>query len=362
MSSTIFFTHENLYISPMKITPIPYLQLQHPTPPESKHTGMSPLNIKEGFVVFRISGPLPSHHTYGLLAYVFPTNPQSIRPHEQVLSKRLIEKKHEVLSAKMRNKPVALLYHSRDELTRLLVEGFYSGDRIATWTIDEHEYAYVVNAHPDWNREIAIALEKLDALVIADGHHRTYIYFERFYNQKKDYGLFSAIMPLEQIRIFAYHRVLLLDSELGVEFIHDLSKKYKMYDIGEQGGNIPESDGESLLFLHQKKWKKLIPIHDAHIPRPGSPDLLTQFESATLIPFCNIRDLNISEHWLYISALELPSTVERISDEEMVFVFPPVEPIFLWDSSIRGEVMPAKSTWIEPRMPSDLILVPNNYE
>ncbi len=351
-----------MYISPMKIKPISYLQLQHRTPPESKQTGMSPLHIKEGFIVFRISGPLPSHHTYGLLAYVFPTSPQSIRPHEQVLSKRLTEKKHEVLSAKMRNKPVALLYRSRDELTRLLEEGFFSGDRIATWTIDKHEYAYVVNTHPDWNREMAIAMEKLDALVIADGHHRTHIYFERFYNQKKDYGLFGAIMPLEQIRILAYHRVLVLNSELGREFIQALSNGYKMYDIGEQGSNIPETDGESILFLHQKKWKKLFPIHDAHIPRSGSPDLLMHFENATLIPFCHRRDLNISEVSLYISAPELPSTVEKISDEQWVFVFPSVDPGFLWDSSLRGEVMPAKSTWIEPRMPSDLILVPNNYE
>lgn len=357
---------ENLYIAAMKISPIHSFLIEHPVPPESNITGRFPFTIPEGFVVFRVTRMKDDQVSYGFLAYIFPEGYETIRPHEHVILDKLSVKKQDILSGKLVNKPVCLLYHQADDITKALISGFEQGKKVTHIYEGAFKYEYVICDRADWARELIALVDNLEKMVIADGHHRTAAYFAHREGQKSDPGLFCAIMPLDQIYVRSYHRKITLNQHQIRDFTGQLYARYKaerstreqvMAAIG------PLKNAEEKIFsFHKGQWNSLEPISDDAGRRPGSADLLLEFEKEVFEPFCEHHGLNVYDHMEFISGSELELGNMDPSTQEILLLFPPVDPRFLWESSIRGEVMPAKSTWIEPRMPSDIIQVPYCYE
>lgn len=353
---------ENLYIAAMKISPIHSFLIEHPVPIESSITGRFPFAIQEGFVVFRVTRMEDHQVSYGFLAYIYPESYETIRPHEHVILDKLCVKKQDILSGKLVNKPVCLLYHQADDITQALVSGFERGKNITHIRQGEFLYEYVICDRADWARELIALVGNLEKMVIADGHHRTAAYFAHREDQESDPGLFCAIMPLDHINVHSYHRRITIDPRQLSNFTAQLHARYKMErttieQVMEATGPTKVGGGQMYCY-HKGQWSSLDQISDGTGRRPGSADLLQEFEKEVFGPFCENHGLNVYDHMEFISGSELDLENLDPNSEEILLLFPPVDPRFLWDASIRGEVMPAKSTWIEPRMPSDIIQVP----
>lgn len=364
--SSFVLISENLYIGAMKIRPIHSFIVNHTVPIESSTTGRLPYAIQDGFLVFRITRAEGGDSSYGLLAFVFPESYETIRPHEHTIMDKLSEKKQDILSGKLVDKPVCLLYYQADDITRALITGFEQGEKITRIRQGEFAYEYALCDRAQWARDLIGSVDGLDKMVIADGHHRTAAYFAQRQNQESDPGLFCALMPLDQIKVHSYHRKISFDQPLLLEFLVHLHSQYKIENTTVD--HVLEAFGpwkketDQMFYYHKGQWATMDRIPDGLATRPGSADLLLEFEEQIFVPFCQQLGLQVYDHMEYISGseLEIDGLVPR--SDEILLLFPPVDPQFLWDASIRGEVMPAKSTWIEPRMPSDVIQVPSSYE
>lgn len=349
----------------MKIKTINSIIVNNPVPIESGTSGRYPLFIDDGYMVFRVSGIRDKHISFGLLARVFPENYETIRPHEHVIYEKLAIKKQDILVDRMSNKPVCLLFHPKEEITRLIKRGFDLGKRITHYTYENHLYEYVICDRSDWVHELTMLLHDIPQMVIADGHHRTAAYFSHR-QENEDFGLFSALMSLDQVSVRSYHRKINLPGSVIVHFRTHLGEHYDVSPASEQHirylTKYGQPDDQSILVYHQQKWNRLDPKKPTSKIRSGSADLLHQFEQHFFQPFCQMSDLNFNQYLEYISGSEIEMDNLHLDNTEFLFVFPAVDPKFLWDASLRGEIMPAKSTWIEPRMLTDIIQVPHDYE
>lgn len=346
----------------MKITPIRTFQLGNQFPVESGITGHFPMSIQDGFILFRVTDAI-GQQVYGFLARTFPESYEKIRPHEQVIPEKLTTKKKDLQSGVVIRKPVCLLYRSDESIINHLFAGFEEGKLISHIQQDENLYEYVVYDRADWAHQLIVLIGGLGKMVIADGHHRTAAYFTNREEKGRDPGLFSAILPLDQVKVHSYHRKIKVNDSQSRELEVLLTTHYVVMDtpLDDAFGlhDSPDAEVDYILVHNQGKWRKLQPRNDDSI-RPGSADLLMHFEENVLEPFCSLNEMETYDQVDFISGTELELKDLDAASGDLLFLFPPVSREYLWDASIRGEIMPPKSTWIEPRMPEGIIQVPNS--
>lgn len=349
----------------MQIRPIHTFQVGNIFPVESGVSGNYPLYVKHGFIVFRVtrSNRKPS---FGFLTLLDPERPEMILPHEQVIPTKVDSKVAEAQAESFSIKPVCLLHVPMERLTGHLIAGFEKGKVIASHTQGYWLYEYAIFDDAIWADQLTELFADQKSLVIADGHHRTAAYFAIRQDSDDDPGLFSAIMSLDQVEVHSYHRKIRIKKEYHSGFYELLEKMYEVTDLPTgQDYSVDQwkcSDDYTIVMRTRKGWSRLRPVKGSSSIRPGSADLLVQFEEEILDVFC--RDNSLEPHDLmeFISGSEFDLDELQPDANDFLFLFPPVSHEFLWASSLRGEILPAKSTWIEPRMPSNIIQVPNTRE
>lgn len=346
----------------MKISPIHTFQVGNSFPVESSIYGKFPLVVNHGFVIFRVTG-MSSQTSYGFLPMLYPEDENVIRPHEAVILDKVHTKKEEALQESTYSKPVCLLCEHDDAFTDHLKTGFEKGKIIAHIHDEDTLYEYALHDNKQWSKELIHWFSSQNNLVIADGHHRTAAYFSLRAETSQDPGLYSAILSLSQINVRSYHRIFHIQKDQQPEFFNILNLHF---DNVEHSANFkentliwPELVEDGILMYDQNRWKKLIPSLDKDSIRMGSADLLAMFQDKVLIPFCDQAGNHAYDIGRFVSGSELETKQLKLAPDELLFLFPPVSREFLWRSSGQGEILPAKSTWIEPRIPSGVIEVPN---
>lgn len=349
----------------MQIRPIHTFQVKNALPVESGISGDYPLYVNHGFIVFRVasSSRKPS---FGFLTLLNPARPEMIRPHEHVIAQKVDSKVEEARSESFFNKPVCLVHEPMEGLTQHIIAGFDQGKVVASHTQDHCLYEYAIFDDAIWAGQLSALFADQKSLLIADGHHRTAAYFATRKDPDNDPGLYSAIMSLDHVEVNSYHRIVRIKRTFHPGFYELLEKTYEVTDLpaghNHRVDQWKPANADGLLMHTQTGWSRLRPMKSSSSIRPGSADLLVQFEKEILDVFC--RDNSLEPHDLieFISGSEFELDELQPGANDFLFLFPPVSHDFLWASSLRGEVLPAKSTWIEPRMPSHIIQVPNLRE
>ena len=353
---------ENPYIASMKIKPIDVFQIGNNFPVESNIFGNYPLSIKDGFIVFRVTGK-DNRKSYGFLAWLFPENKKVLLPHESVIPWKVLSKKQEAQVGSSIRKPVCLLYESNESLTKHLIFGFDEGKILTHFQQDNCLYEYVIQDDAEWTRRLTDFFSDQDHVVIADGHHRSAAFLELREESDTGSGLFCALLSLNQIEVQSCHRKIRINDADYSDFFVLLEKKYEIQDLTIERipklYRISDSDDKYILMYGNGMWRRLQPKSGEMIYRPGSADLLARFESEILIPFFRKTGLQADDMVRFIPGSELNMDELKLDFNEFLFLFPPVSREFLWDAARNGEILPAKSTWIEPRMPTDIIQVPS---
>ncbi|MBY5958271.1 DUF1015 family protein [Membranicola marinus] len=344
----------------MKIRPIHTFQIENPFPIESGVFGQYPLTLDQGFIVFRVTKP-DREPAFGFLALTYPDHPSMIRPHEKVILQKVDAKKNEAESESFLTKPVCLLYGPNKGLTEHLIEGFDPEKVLVRREQDDFLYEYTVYDDAVWADQLMSLFARQESLVIADGHHRTAAYWAMREKNDGNSGLFSAILSLDQVDVRSYHRQIHIPKGSEMDFYQLLER---VYEIEEWHGGMTIKSTDQIgpeermiLMQVEKKWNRLYPRNNSALIRKGSADLLAQFEERVVGAFCSDTKSDIHDLMNFVTGRELENLPSGKND--FIFLFPPVSHEFLWDSSHRGEVLPAKSTWIEPHMPSGIIQIPN---
>ncbi len=264
--------------------------------------------------------------------------------------------------------PVFLTYHSREELDAL-VEGckrnapiydFTSADGIqhTIWKVDDD--ALISAIQDEFNR--------LEALYISDGHHRSAAAARVQEIRKKnnpshtgdeEYNYFlTVIFPDDQLYIMDYNRVVTDLNGLSIqEFIGKITEKFDIIEVPSQ--YKPETKHSFGMYL-EGKWYKLIAheaIIDANDP-VGSLDVSILHKNI-MEPILGIMNPRKDKRIDFVGGIRGLTELEKLVDSgkfKVGFALYPTSIDDLMHVADSNNVMPPKSTWFEPKLRSGLII------
>ena len=244
----------------------------------------------------------------------------------------------------------------------------------------EPEYKFVSNdgfGHQFWvindadiNKRIEkLFAEKVPALYVADGHHRTAaaarVGLERKaknpnHTGNEDYNYFLAVIfPDNQLKIMDYNRVIKdLNGLSSKEFLEKLSASFI---IENKGAEIyrPAKLHEMSLYL-DGIWYSLNAKKGTYNDSDPIGVLdVTILTKQVLEPILNITDLRTSKRIDFVGGIRgLGELKKRVDSGEMAAAFAmyPVSMAQLLDIADTGNIMPPKTTWFEPKLRSGLVV------
>lgn len=264
------------------------------------------------------------------------------------------------------NAEPVLLSHPHDvNIDKLLSEytatrpeyEFATTDKILheLWVLDQNQ-----------SKEIVDAFEKLGALYIADGHHRSAssvglhqrrrLRGEKHY-PNEDYFL-SFLIDEEKLQILEYNRLVkTIGSLTENEFLAKLNASFEVKPIPK--AQKPKEEHHFTMCL-KGKWYELIAkkhiINENHPVACIDAEILTQ---AVLDPILNIKDLKTDERIEFASGAENILTIEDKvlkGKFDIAFILFPATMEQVKHVADQQMIMPPKSTWVEPKMRSGLTI------
>jgi len=217
-------------------------------------------------------------------------------------------------------------------------------------------------------KEIENAFAKLDCLYIADGHHRSESAAElcrrmkkanKNHTGKEPYNYFiNVIFPDNELAIMPYNRVVkdLNDMTLD-QFLHRISDKFS---VTPQNGEINPSKLHTFGFYNDGKWYLLEAKPGTFDPKHSTQSLDASILAENLIgPVLGITNPRTDKRIDFVGGIRGTKGLERLvnsGEYKAAFSVYPTSIEQLLNVADRGEVMPPKSTWFEPKLRDGLVV------
>ncbi|MEM1057432.1 MAG: DUF1015 family protein [Bacteroidota bacterium] len=202
------------------------------------------------------------------------------------------------------------------------------------------------------------AFAEIDALYVADGHHRSAA-ASRAAKESAAEGaqhFLAVLFPMEDMEILPYNRAI-RDLPAGPrKFLQQLQARA---EIEETVLADPDEPGMVGVYLGEEfGWLQMVLPETA---RDGIADTLdvARLAEHVLEPLLGITDPRTDENIVFVGGIRGTEELERLVDSgecDVAFAMFPTNPEDLLDVSDEGELMPPKSTWFEPKLRSGLLV------
>ena len=282
-----------------------------------------------------------------------------IKKHERTRKDKEDDRTRHIVELRAQTGPVFLAHRPKpqvDELSRRVcskidpIVDFTAPDgvRHAIWRVDSSLVPAFVQA-----------FKSIDALYIADGHHRA-ASAARARNAAHDSheaSWFLAVaFPSDQLRILPYNRVVRdLNGMTPQHFLDMLARTFAV----KPGAAVPAHKGEVSMYV-ARTWHT-IDLESAGVEGKSVIDRLDAnlLEQRLLKPILGIQDVRTDKRIDFVGGAKGTTTLEQLVDTgkmAVAFSMYPVSMVDLMDVSDAGEIMPPKSTWFEPKLRDGLLI------
>ena len=289
-----------------------------------------------------------------------------IKKHEFTRRKKEDDRVNNILATNANTGPVFLTYRSVDQIDHLIMQNTHN-EPLYDLTDEygcRHRVFRVTN-----QEELVEAFNHVDALYIADGHHRA-ASASRVRDIKKDanpnhtgneeYNFFLAVLfPHKQLKIMDYNRIIKdLNGLSDKEFFDRVKERF---EVAEEG-DISYSPSSSKMFglYINKKWYSLKTkdgTFDASDPVKSLDVAILQ--DNLLNPILGIEDPRADERIDFIGGIRgLRELENKVNSGEWKCAFSMYPTLMeqLLDVADADQTMPPKSTWFEPKLRSGLFV------
>jgi len=293
-----------------------------------------------------------------------------IKKHELTRRDKEEDRMKHVRNTNANIEPVFLAYKSSQPLIDLI-------DRTAKETpvydfvapIDHFRHQFWVIADPKDKDIITTEFGKMDALYIADGHHRSaaaaLVGAERAKQNpnntgNEEYNFYMAVcFPAEQLTILDYNRVVKdLNGLTKDEFLKALGKNFIVEDMGTENYR-PKKLHEFSAYL-EGHWYRLEAKEGTFNPNDPIGVLDVDISSRLILDeILGITDLRGDKRIDFVGGLRgLEELKRRVDNGEMKFALAlyPVTMEQIMNIADSGKIMPPKATWFEPKLRSGLVI------
>jgi uncharacterized protein (DUF1015 family) len=296
----------------------------------------------------------------------------TIKIHEQTLTDREKKLKDYLEVCDFNAEPVLFCYPDQAGIEKITAKAtsvrseydFTTTDRVhhMLWVIDDAKEV----------EELQNYFQKVPSIYIADGHHRsassTLLGQSRreknpAFTGKEPWNYYLGVFfPESQLKIFDFNRVVKdLNGMSESEFLTALKKDFEIVEHSDEIFR-PAKKHTFSLYL-DSKWYELILhkelAHDDETPVESlDAYLLTQ---RILSPILGIHDLKTDSRIGFVSGIkgfeELKNQVDNWKFKAAFGLYP-VQMDELKRIADAGNIMPPKTTWVEPKMRSGLVIYP----
>jgi len=274
-----------------------------------------------------------------------------IKKHELTLELREEMFKDYLSETQIHAEPVLLTYRGKKEIKELIenstkntpIYDFVTHDEVLhkVWKIDDITTIEVLqNKFSD-----------ISSLYIADGHHRSASslrLYEDFKNEKYSKFL-SLLIADDELNIKGYHRIIDLN-KLSVDEFLKLFEKH--YSIEEVGHSVIKNNLNTFLFANQN-WHEVKPKEKIEL-------LPVEYFTLKIIEQeLKIKNVRSSKRLRYIdSSVSISEFEQQVSknNNAIGLVLPALTTEQLMKVSDENKTLPPKSTWIEPKLRSALLI------
>ena len=284
-----------------------------------------------------------------------------IKKHEQTLTKREKMFRNYLDITGFNAEPVLLAHEPNKEIKSILDK--YTSTRSEyefTTTNKSLHKLWIVDDVSDI-KMITNAFEKIENIYIADGHHRCASSALFYKDQKSELSSYfmSYLVDENQLNILNFNRLVKhLNGLNASELLEKIKKKYTL-TYKKESHYSPTLNDEISMYL-EGKWYSLIANKQKYSSTAESldPSILSK---NILKPLLNILDERTDQN---ISFLEgtIPLSVIKAkvdSGEYAVgFILKPISITAIKKVADNNEIMPPKSTYIQPKLRSGLTIYP----
>ncbi len=290
-----------------------------------------------------------------------------IKKHENTREDKELDRIRHVDTCSAQTGPIFLTYRTNPSLQEIL-------DKV-TVTPAEADFTSEDNIrHQVWKidslsdmEKVTAAFASMDALYIADGHHRCASAVKVGLKRRaedldpspdKEYNYFlSVIFPEEELKILDYNRVLKdLNGHTPDEILEEIEKNFYIKYCSDFK-IYPRQKGQiSCLIDH--KWY-LYQILEDRIPSDPVKSLdVSLLQDYVLKPVFGIEDPRTDSRIDFVGGIRGLKELERRCrlDCKVAFAMYPTSISELLNVADAGMLMPPKSTWFEPKLRSGLFI------
>jgi uncharacterized protein (DUF1015 family) len=282
-----------------------------------------------------------------------------IKKHERTRKDKEDDRTRHMVELRAQTGPVFLAHRPNaqvDELSRrirstdepLVDFTALDGVRHALWRVDPRLTASFVDA-----------FTSVEALYIADGHHRaaSAARARDAVRDSDEVNYFLAVaFPSDQLRILPYNRVVRdLKGMTPEHFLGEVARTFAM----KSGPAAPSEKGEVSMYV-AGAWYT-VDLESGGVSGAGVIDTLdgNVLQERLLKPILGIQDVRTDTRIDFVGGAKGTQTLEQLVDSgrmAVAFSMYPVSLVELMEVSDAGEIMPPKSTWFEPKLRDGLLI------
>ncbi len=292
-----------------------------------------------------------------------------IKKHENTRADKEQDRIRHVDTCSAQTGPIFLAYRNNDAMrkTMELVWEEQKGKAIYDFVAEDgirHTVYRISN--PIHVEAIRKHFEEMNAIYIADGHHRAAsavkVGFKRReehpdYDGTEEFNYFLSVsFPDEELMIMDYNRVVKDLNGLSVQEF--LGKMESIFDVEKMNESAkPTQKGEFSMFL-DGSWYRCT-MHKEDIPDDPVEGLdVSVLQNILLAPVLGIGDPKTDKRIDFVGGIRGMAELERrcSTDCAVAFAMYPTSIQELFAVADAGLLMPPKSTWFEPKLRSGLFI------
>jgi len=337
--------------------------------------------IKEGVLVYDdqpgfylYTQQMGSHRQTGIVGLASAEDywADRIKKHEFTLPRKEDDRMRQVKSLGAHLGPVFLTHAPHQGLTDLITRYQSSDPQVHHQAPDGIVHELWPVSAPQDIEVIQEAFSTIDALYIADGHHRAAaaarVAREYAVSGHANAGHFLTVsFASDELLVLPYQRVV-HEQEAVEQLLASLEGRFEITPCDPPSDQDPSA---SVAFPPQQgtwgmyfreQWYLLRP-HATLITEVQARALTAQLDvsvlqTEVLDPQLNVKDPRTCEHISFVGGIRGFRELERRVDSDggVAFALYPTSVTELMAIADLGEVMPPKSTWFEPKLRSGLLI------
>ena len=319
---------------------------------------------KPCYYVYRLI--MDGHSQVGLVAVasVADYDINRVRKHEYTRPAKEDDRVRQIEALNAQTGPVLLAYKSQADMDAILEEATKQPPLVDVTADDGVQHTFWVIDDDATIEKISAGFDAMDAIYIADGHHRSasasrvaksHEFGKGDGTHNCDYFL-SVIYPHNQMNILDYNRVIIDLNGLSKEEV--LEKVRAAFTVTEESSAVKPTKATEFGMYLDGQWYRLN-INSELVPEDPVASLDVSLLADNLIePVLGISDQRTDNRIDFVGGIRgLGELEKRVDSGEMAIAFSlyPTSMEALMAVADADEVMPPKSTWFEPKLADGLV-------